>query len=374
MERRAFLKLSLASVATSGAALGQGPQPKRPKRIIIVQSQEKGHVCGEPQAEGILAALATAGWREGVNLTVRFHYMDYYGRNATPEALRSDGQSVLRQIEEFAPDLVFTLDDGAISEVMMPLVGRSDLPIVFSGMNAQPDDYNLRKRFMNGWNRPGGNVTGMYEKLYAAESLRVMAEAVKGLSGAKVVMITDLTVTGNALTNQFERELKSVDHVRWEVRRTSRWDDYAALIRDLNADDEVKAIYPLALSMVDSNGQRITAPRIYDWTLSHSRKPEMAVNYFFARMGLFGGAVINFGAMGLHAGRKGAAILNGARSGDLPIEESPDYAIVFNQKRARDLGIAIPPRLLAAAHAVYVDDLIPLQGKSLIYDPKLKSF
>lgn len=98
------------------------------------------------------------------------------------------------------------------------------------------------------------------------------------------------------------------------------------------------------------------------------------MNYFFARMGLFGGAVINFGAMGLHAGRKGAAILNGAKAGDLPIEESPDYAIVFNQKRARDLGITIPPRLLAAAHAVYVDDLIPLQGKSLIYDPKLKSF
>ena len=374
MERRGFLKLALASVATSGAALGQGPQSKRPKRIFIVQSQEKGHVCGEPQAEGILAALATAGWREGENLAVRFHYMDYYGRNATPEALRADGRSVLRQIEEFYPDLVFTLDDGAISEVMMPLVGRSDLSIVFSGMNAQPEDYNVSKRFMDSWNRPGGNVTGMYEKLYAAESLRVMAEAVKGLSGAKAVMITDLTVTGNALTKQFERELKSVDHVRWEVRRCSRWDDYAALIRDLNTDDDVKAIYPLALSMVDPNGQRITAPRIYDWTLSHSRKPEMAVNYFFARMGLFGGAVINFGAMGLHAGRKGAAILNGAKAGDLPIEESPDYAIVFNQKRARDLGITIPPRLLAAAHAVYVDDLIPLQGKSLIYDPKLKSF
>ena len=100
----------------------------------------------------------------------------------------------------------------------------------------------------------------------------------------------------------------------------------------------------------------------------------MAVNYFFARMGLFGGAVVNFGAMGRHAGRKGAAILNGTDPGEIPIEVSPDFAIVFNIKRARDLGIEVPARVLAAAHAVYRDDLIPLEGRPLLYDPSQKSF
>jgi putative tryptophan/tyrosine transport system substrate-binding protein len=94
----------------------------------------------------------------------------------------------------------------------------------------------------------------------------------------------------------------------------------------------------------------------------------MAINYFFARMGLFGGAVENFSAMGRLAGQKAVKILNGTRAGDLPIEDGPESAIVFNVKRARDLGIEIPPRVLAAANAVYKDDLLPLEGRALLYD------
>jgi hypothetical protein len=128
------------------------------------------------------------------------------------------------------------------------------------------------------------------------------------------------------------------------------------------------------MTVAGPDGRRFTAAEIYDWTLANSRKPEMAVNYFFARMGLFGGAVVNFGEMGRLAGRKGAQILGGAKAGDLPIEDAVDYAIVFNLKRAKDLGIEIPAHVLAAAHAIYKDDLIPLAGKELVYDPSTKTF
>jgi hypothetical protein len=227
---------------------------------------------------------------------------------------------------------------------------------------------------METWSHPVTNVTGVYEKLYAAESLRVMAQAVSGLRGGKAILITDRTITGDALSIQFERELREVRDIRWEVKRVSHWRDYVALIDASNADSSVRAIYPLALTMEGPSGERYTGPRIYDWTIANSRKPEMAVNYFFARMGLFGGAVVNFGAMGRHAGRKGADILNGKEVRTIPIEESPDSAIVFNVKRARDLGIDIPTRVLSAAHAIYKDDLIPLQGRRLVYDPSQKSF
>jgi hypothetical protein len=136
----------------------------------------------------------------------------------------------------------------------------------------------------------------------------------------------------------------------------------------LNDDPEVKAIYPVALSLPVDGGGRYAAAQIYDWTLAHSRKPEMAINYFFARMGLFGGAVENFGAMGRLAGQKAVKILNGTSAGDLPIEDGPESAIVFNVKRAKDLGIEIPARVLAAANAVYKDDLLPLEGRPLLYD------
>ena len=353
---------TLAFLATTPALAQHAP-----KRVYIVQSYEAGHVCGEPQAEGELQSLAAAGWIVGRNLEVKTYYMDAYITNTSPESMRREGQNALREIEEFKPDLVFANDDAAIAQVMMPLVGGS-IPIVFSGMNGQPEMYNERKHYMDSWAHPGSNVTGVYEKLYAVQAIKVMEQAVPGLRGSKVAMITDYTPTGNGLTKQFEIELKEVTDVQWEVQRVHDWSEYTTLIERLNGDPEVKAIYPVALSLPGDNGARYSAAQIYDWTLAHSRKPEMAINYFFARMGLFGGAVENFSAMGRLAGQKAVKIFNGTKAGDLPIEDGPDSAIVFNVKRAKDLGIKIPPRVLAAANAVYKDDLLPLQGRALLYD------
>jgi putative tryptophan/tyrosine transport system substrate-binding protein len=363
----------LSAAALSFATLAANAQAQPAKRIYIVQSYEKGHVCGEPQAEGILEALGVGGWEVGRNLTVKSYYMDTYRTNAAPEAMKAEGQKALAEIAEFKPDLLFVLDDAAVRQVMLPLIGRADMAVVFSGMNGQPEIYNQPTHYLDSRARPGSNVTGVYEKLYVAQSLKVMAQAVPALRSGKAVMITDGSPTGNGLTKQFELELKDSD-IAWEVRRVKDWDEYKALIQTLNDDANVKAIYPVALTLPVEGGDRYAAAQIYDWTITNSRKPEMAINYFFARMGLFGGAVVNFNAMGKLAGQKGAKILGGTKAGDLPIEDAPDYAIVFNLKRASDLGIEISPRVLAAASAIYKDNLVPLQGRPLMYDPQVKSF
>jgi ABC-type uncharacterized transport system substrate-binding protein len=371
MRGRLVMALAVPALVAFGVSAVAGPEGKR---VFIVESYEKGHVCGAPQSEGVLRGLAAEGWKDDKNLTVKSSFMDTYRKNTTPESMQAQGEIVLKQIAEFRPHVVVAVDDAAVQQVMLPLVGRPDIAIVFSGMNGQPETYNKRVHFMDTRARPGGNVTGVYEKLYAAESVRVMTRAVTKLRGGRLVMITDFSPTGNGLTQQFEIELKEVTDVRWEVRRVRNWPEYTELIQRLNDDHEVKAIYPVALTLAASDGTRYAASQIYDWTLAHSRKPEMAINYFFARMGLFGGAAVNFGSMGLLAGQKAGKILSGAKPGDLPIEDAPDYAIVFNVKRARDLGITIPSSLLTAADAVYTDDLRPLAGRELLYDPKTPSF
>ena len=63
------------------------------------------------------------------------------------------------------------------AEVMMPLVGRDDISVVFSGMNGQPEMYDKRKHYVDSWAHPGSNVTGLYEKLYAAQAVKVMEQA-----------------------------------------------------------------------------------------------------------------------------------------------------------------------------------------------------
>ena len=54
-----------------------------------------------------------------------------------------------------------------------------------------------------------------------------------------------------------------------------------------------------------------------------------------------------------HTGIYAAKILNGAKPGNLPIEQASKLTFVVNLKTAKTLGVTVPPALLSLA-----DDMI----------------
>lgn len=324
------------------------------KRVLIVASYEENHVCGGPQEEGIIKGLSREGWFEGMNLYVKRYYMDTKRKNTTPELMNKEASAASKMIDSFRPHLIITVDDNAFREVGLPFSGQTHMPIVFSGMNGQPEKYDGRVEFMENREKPGGNITGIYEKLYLVRSIKVMKSALNNPRQNKIIGITDFSPTGKAIAAQFEDEIRELNgDVAWELTKVRDWNEYTAMIRKINNDDSVLAIYPVALTLKVSDTVTYTAPEIFKWTVENSTKPEMALNYFFSKVGLFGGAAVDFKSMGFATGKKAGKILNGKNPGDLPIEDAPDYAIVFNLKRAKMLGIEIPLPLLTAADFIF---------------------
>ncbi len=324
------------------------------KRVFLLASYEENHVCGGPQESGIISGLSREGWFRDLNLEVEFYYMDTKRKNNTPESMQAEAKLVIDRIKDFKPQVLITIDDNAFREVALTLAGEKNISVVFSGLNDQPEFYNQLQPFMGSRKSPGGNITGVYEKLYIKRSLDVIQRSVGGTKGSKYIGITDYSPTGNAITKQFQIELATVpEGLSWEIRRVKNWQEYTDLINLINRDEQVKAIYPVALTLMTPDNKTYTAPEIFDWTIHHSKKPEMALNYYFSQIGLFGGAAVDFRAMGFLAGKKAGKILNGSDAGDIPIEDAPEYAIVFNLNRAKSLGIEIPLPLLTAADHVY---------------------
>ncbi len=325
-----------------------------PYHVFILHSYEADHVCGEPQHKGVVSALRDAGYREGENLNIEAYHMDTKRKNNTEALIREQAAAAKRAIHRFAPDLLVTLDDNAFRTVALPLAG-TDLPIVFSGMNGQPEDYNRRRPFMASRKAPGGNITGVYEKLHIADAIRVHSKLFPGASALRIY--TDPSPTGQAIARQVRAELEGETLPwRWDLRRVETWEDYTDEILAANRAGDVGGIYPAALLLKDRAGGTRTAPEILAWTAAQSKKPEIALNYAFTRMGLFGGAAVDFFAMGREAGEMAARILEGASPGDIPIREAERYALVFNLKRAEALGVDIPSDVLMAADEVVTAD------------------
>jgi len=319
-------------------------------KIFILHSYEAGNVCGQPQHDGVVAALQEAGYIQGHNIQFTVYYMDTKCKNNTPELIRKQAQMALDRIRSTHPSVLVTLDDNAFRTVALKLVD-SPLPIVFSGMNGQPEDYNQKVRFMESRGHPGHNITGVYEKLHIADAFRVHCRLFGEVR--KIRIILDTSPTGKAIYRQVNLELaKESVPCTWDVKIARSWEDYQREIKRVNNISEIGAIYPVAILLKNGSGKTYTAPEIFAWTIKNSRKPEIAVNYAFTRLGLFGGAAVDFFAMGRQAGKMVEEILGGRSPGIIPIEDARKYALVFNLVRARQLGIELPAEVILAADEI----------------------
>jgi putative ABC transport system substrate-binding protein len=331
VRRRAFLGVLTAVAAWPLAAAAQ--QGSNKKRFAIFSPSERSadwhDHSGMKYAEALFGELRRLRYVEGQNLAV-----ESYGREQNTSGLEALATDVVRG----NPDVVLVNGPGAL--VFKKLTSRLSIVTI----SADP----VRQGLAESLAHPGGMITGasidpgpsIHGKRIAL--LREMFPAIAKL-GYLALRIQDAFIKGAPAPAAAEAAGLPIAVSLLEIGSTEK--DWRAAIESL-ARDGANAVI-----VVDSP-ETFQSGAVIARLLAEANLPAM---FSFTESVEAGGLMAySFDLTELY--RRAAndidAILRGAKPGDIPFYQATKFELSINLKTAKQLGLSVPPALLASADEV----------------------
>ena len=330
--RRRFLSLTLALSCACGVGV---PTPSvcraadSGQRIVRV-----GFV--HPQSPSTASRGVAALWE-------RLHELGYIeGQNLIIEARWADGQAdrlapLVADVLERKVDVLVTYGTQA---AVAAKNATTTVAIVGVAMG-EP----LRTGLTTSLARPGHNLTGLsagYAEGLGGKWLQLLREAVPRLSTVAVITNPDNPV-GQAQAKEIEAIAPTMGLKLWpiEVRRLATLDHAFE-----QAGRNAQAVLVLPSVITTAHRWQVTA------LAAKHRLPTI----YYLRDYVDAGGLMSYGSNFAVQWRRAAdyvdKVLNGAKPGDLPIEQPTQYELIVNLKTAKALGITIPESILLRADEV----------------------
>jgi putative ABC transport system substrate-binding protein len=320
------LTLCTLLFALCGPATAQ--QPKKVSRIGYLSNSVPAREA--PRSEAIRLALRELGYIEGQNIATEYRYAG--GKpDRRPE--------LAAELARLKVDVIVVA--GGYGSIQAARNATKTIPIVMTGGGADPVEAGLIESLA----RPGGNVTGITNlglKL-GGKQLELLKEAVPKVT--RVAFLYD-PAAGPGPVREVKEDLPVVARglgltVRsWEVRAADDFERVFAALNKQRAD----GLYVSAVG----RAMRANQKRITDFALK-SRLPSM----YTTREAVDAGGLMSYGADQADSYRRVAyyvdKILKGAKPADLPVEQPTKFELVINLKTAKQIGVEIPPEVLARA-------------------------
>ena len=355
MQRKQFflgMGLFLTSMLIPGLLLAGGIR----RQLFFVQSYELGVGCGVLIEKGLCQGLKDFGYESGKNIDIVRLSVKARLTNITTESIQREAKDIIHKIRSAKPDLVVIFDDFACEYVMLPLA-KTDIPIVFTGMNVSPEFYNSQKEFMASRANPSFNITWVTEETDYIMSFRLMHRIVPQARNFGVIYCRN-TSFGVRMFNQFLEQTKQIEKssqlLMTAVRPVRTVYDFQKAIRHFNKAKNIDFVFNLALvGLLDDGAKVIPVNQTIYWMSLNQKKPGCTFLDSWVKEGYLIGTVINLEKCGRQASRQIMQILKGANPGDLPTEKPADVYIAGNRARAEHLGIRLPHDIIEAAKVVY---------------------
>jgi putative ABC transport system substrate-binding protein len=280
-----------------------------------------------PQVEALRQGLRDIGYIEGQNIIIEHAYTE-----GKPDRI----PDLVAELLTLKIDLVVSIGPTT------PLIAKITkvIPVVF-GFSGDPIEAGVVASLA----RPGRNTTGMtfFASVLAGKRVELLKEAVPGTF--QIAVLANPTHAGEVVEfRETETAAKGMNVAvkRYPVQVAGDFDSAFTAIAKQRANAVIT--FPDALMMAHRKEIAEFAGKL--------RLPSVGGWSEFADAGGF----MTYGPNLLNSFRRVAfyvdKILKGAKPADLPIEQPKKFELVLNLKAAKQIGLTIPPNMLARADKV----------------------
>jgi putative ABC transport system substrate-binding protein len=324
--KRKLIALLLATFFLTTVFSAQAQQQAKVHKIGWLAP---GSVTSNTRIELFLREFRTLGYIEGKNISIETRY-------AEDKLDRLAG--LANELVRLKVDLLVTSGANGASALKN---ATKTIPIVFFGAVSDPVAAGL----VDSLARPGGNITGFsaISAVLTGKRLEILKETIPRLS--RVAMLWDPLNPGNA------RDWKESQLSARELGLQLHSMEVSSADKLESAFKEAAKAGSAALSVTQNSLANSNQKRIADLATKHLLPAMYYRGDFVERGGL-----MSYGADQAEPYRRAAVyadkILKGAKPADLPVEQPKKFEFIINLKAAKEIGVTIPPNVLARADRV----------------------
>jgi ABC-type uncharacterized transport system substrate-binding protein len=321
-----LLSILLVVVLLAVAVIAEAQQPTKVARIGYLNVASSSSYAS--RTEAFRQGLRDLGYVEGKNIVIEYRYAE--GKQERLPALAAE--QVRLKVDVFV-----TANPGSTRAAKE---ATPTIPIVMAW-----DDDPVGNRFVASLARPGGNITGLatLSPELSGKQLELLKETVRKLS--RVAVLGTLTSVTTA------RSLKEVEPAAAAFGVKLQYLDIQGPKDIETAFQAVTYGRADAVLVLPSPFFASQRKQIADLA-AKSRLPAIYPFPEFVEAGGLMTYSVNLTALFRRAATYVDKILKGAKPAELPVEQPTKFEFIINLKAAKQIGLTIPPNVLARADRV----------------------